>query len=148
MLTFLITSGDIFEKKTKLFENWVQGTPHVIANMNVKDIDGDYNFKLAGNDYKLSISGSTSKAKAKLESGDKSLGTKMSYANDWVNLTFKTADSTKKEFIRIVANSASGNSLNGKAIMPNGNELSFYASKAKKEDSEKKDDKKKMATKA
>ena len=63
----------------------------------------------------------------------------MSYANDWVNLTFKTADSIKKEFIRVVASSASGNSLNGKAIMPSGNELSFYASKAEKEDSEKKD---------
>ena len=68
----------------------------LVLNMNVKDIDGDYSFKLAGNDYKLSISGSTSKPKAKLESGDKSLGAKMSYANDWVNLTFKTADSTKK----------------------------------------------------
>ena len=129
---FLITSGDIFDKKTKLYENWVQGTPHVISNMNVDDIDGDYSFKLAGNDYKLSISGSTSKPNAKLESGDKSLGTKMSYANDWVNLTFKTADSIKKKFIRVVANSASGNSLNGKAIMPNGNELSFYASKTMK----------------
>jgi imidazolonepropionase-like amidohydrolase len=144
---FLITSGDIFEKKTKLFENWVQGTPHVIANMNVNDIDGDYSFKLAGSDYKLSISGSTSKPNGKLESGDKNLGTKMSYANDWVNLTFKTADSIKKEFIRVVANSASGNSLNGKAIMPNGSELSFYASKVTQEDSEKSEDKKKMDSK-
>lgn len=129
---FLITSGDIFDKETKLFENWVQGTPHVITNMNVKDIDGDYNFKLAGEDYKLSISGSTSKPKAKLESSDKSLGTKMSYADDWVNFTFKTADSTKKEFIRVMANAANGNSLNGKAILPNGNELSFYANKEPK----------------
>lgn len=134
---FLITDGDIFEKKTKLFENWVQGTPHVIADMNVTDIDGDYTFKLAGNDYKLSISGSTSKPDAKLESGDKSLGTKINYTEDWVNLTFKTADSTKKEYIRIVANASNGNTLNGKATMPNGNDLSFNASKTLKEDSEK-----------
>jgi imidazolonepropionase-like amidohydrolase len=129
---FLITSGDIFDKETKLFENWVQGTPHVITNMTIKDIDGDYNFKLAGNDYKLSISGSTSKPKAKLESSDKSLGAKMSYSDDWVSLTFKTADSTKKEFIRVMANAANGSSLNGKAIMPSGNELSFYANKEPK----------------
>ncbi|MFP4846508.1 amidohydrolase family protein [Winogradskyella sp. PE311] len=142
---FLITSGDIFEKKTKLYENWVQGTPHVIANMNVKDIDGDYNFKLTGNDYRLSIKGSESKPSASLESAGNKLGTKMSYADDWVNLTFKTADSTKKEFIRVMANSASGNSLNGKAILPNGSELSFYASKAKEKEKmkdEKKEDKK------
>ena len=140
---FLITNGDIFEKKTKLYENWVQGTPHVMADMNTKDIDGDYNFKLAGEDYKLSISSSASKPKAKIESGDKSLGTKMSYSDDWVNLTFKTADSTKKEYIRIVANASSGNTLNGKATMPNGNDLSFYANKAQKEDAKKEDDKKK-----
>ena len=141
---FLITSGDIFDKDTKLYENWVQGSANVIEDMSVKDIDGDYNFKLAGEDYKLSISGSTSKPNAKLESGDKSLGTKMSYADDWVNLTFKTADSTKKEFIRIVANTSTGNTLNGKAIMPNGNELSFYASKEDKEVEEKNKDKKDM----
>ena len=134
---FLITDGDIFEKKTKLYENWVQGTPHVIENINIKDIDGDYNFKLAGDDYKLTVSKSTSKPDAKLESNNKNLGTKISYTDDWVNLTFKTADSTKKEFIRIVANTTNTNALNGKAIMPNGNELSFYANKAKTEDSDK-----------
>ncbi|WP_246457735.1 amidohydrolase family protein [Winogradskyella echinorum] len=145
---FLITSGDVFDKKTKLYENWVQGTPHVIADMNVKDIDGDYNFKLAGNDYKLSISGSDSKPNAKIESGDNSLGTKMSYTDDWVNLTFKTADSTKKEYIRIVANSANGNTLNGKATMPNGNVLSFYANKIQNEEGDKKDAKKMMDSKS
>ncbi|MFK7832352.1 MAG: amidohydrolase family protein [Winogradskyella sp.] len=140
---FLITDGDIFEKKTKLFENWVQGTPHVLESMTTKDIDGDYNFKLAGETYKLSISGSTSKPSAKLESNDKSLGTKMSYKDDWMNLTFKTADSTKKEFIRIVANAANTNVLDGKTILPNGNSLPFYTTKSKSEDSDKKDSKKK-----
>ncbi|WP_426429724.1 amidohydrolase family protein [Winogradskyella sp. HB-48] len=141
---FLITSGDIFDEKTKLYENWVQGNAHVIEDMNTKDIDGDYNFKLAGEDYKLEISNSTSKPNAKLESGDKILGSKLSYTNDWINLTFKTADSTKSEFIRVVANTANDNSLNGKAIMPNGNELSFFAGKAssnEQDDSKKKDKK-------
>jgi imidazolonepropionase-like amidohydrolase len=138
---FLITSGDIFEKKTKLYENWVQGTPHVITNMNTKDIDGDYTFKLVGDNYKLSISESTNKAKAKIEDGSKSYGTKMSYKDDWVNLTVKTDDTTKVEYMRIVANVANNNSLSGKATMPDGTELPFYANKSSKE--EKADDKKK-----
>ena len=145
---FLITNGDIFEKKTKLFENWVQGTPHVIANMNVKDIDGDYTFKLAGDDYKLSISGSASKPNAKVESDEKSLGTKMSYDAGWTNLTIKTADSTKKEYIRIAANANTGNNLSGKAIMPSGNALSFYAKKALSDADKKESDKKKMDAKS
>jgi len=145
---FLITNGDIFEKKTKLFENWVQGTPHIIANMNVKDIDGDYTFKLAGDDYKLSISGSASKPNAKVESDEKSLGTKMSYDAGWTNLTIKTADSTKKEYIRIAANANTGNNLSGKAIMPSGNALSFYAKKAMSDADKKDSDKKKMDAKS
>ncbi|WP_246277488.1 amidohydrolase family protein [Winogradskyella ursingii] len=138
---FLITSGDIFDKKTTLFENWVQGTQHIIENMNVKDIDGDYTFNLAGNSYDLAISGSASKPKAKLETGDKSLGNKISYVDDWMNLTFKTADSTKNEFIRIIATTKDGNSLNGKATLPNGNDVSFYANKTKKDDVDDNDDK-------
>ncbi|MBU2928943.1 amidohydrolase family protein [Winogradskyella psychrotolerans] len=136
---FLITDGDIFEKKTKLYENWVQGSAHIIENIDTKDIDGDYNFKLAGQDYKLSISKSTSQPKAQLESNAKTLGTKINYADDWLNLTFKTADSTQTEFIRIVANSTKDHTLNGKAILPNGNELSFNAVKVKENTSDKKD---------
>lgn len=126
---FLITDGDIFEKKTKIYENWVQGTAHVIENLNIKDIDGDYDFKLAGNDYKLSLSKSTSKPDAKVESNGKRLGSKISYNDNWMTLTFKTADSTKNELIRVVANTKMPNILDGKAILPNGNEISFYAKK-------------------
>ena len=134
---FLITSGDIFDKNTKLFENWVQGSQHIISDMNVKDIDGDYTFKLSGNDYKLNISNSTTKPKAKLESDSINYDTKLSYDDDWVKLTFKTTDSTKKEYVRIVANATNNNSLNGKAILPNGNEVSIFALQAKQDDNEK-----------
>ncbi|WP_241695502.1 amidohydrolase family protein [Winogradskyella litoriviva] len=139
---FLITDGDIFEKKTKLYENWVQGNANVVSDMTKNDIDGDYKFQINGTDYELSVSGSTSKPNATIKSNDKILGTKMSYKDNWVNLTFKTADSTKKEFVRVVANAANNNSLNGKAILPNGNELLFNAIKLKQKDADKKGTKK------
>lgn len=138
---FLITDGDIFEKKTKLYENWVQGKANVITDKSKTNIDGAYTFKLNDTAYELNISGSTSKPNAKIKSDDKDLGTKMSYKNDWATLTFKTADSTKKEFIRIVANAANHNSLSGKAILPNGNEMPFNAVKTKQKE-DKKDNKK------
>jgi len=125
---FLITDGDIFEKTTKLYENWVQGTAHIIADRTKQDIDGNYTFTLEGNNYRLTISASTSKPKAKITLNEKSLSTKISYTDHWLNLTFKTPDSTKKEFTRIVAN-VTLNNLNGKTILPNGNELPFYANK-------------------
>lgn len=39
---FLITSGDIFETGTTLYENWVQGNKSVINAMDIKDVRGDY----------------------------------------------------------------------------------------------------------
>ncbi|MDO1501143.1 amidohydrolase family protein [Winogradskyella maritima] len=140
---FLIASGDIFDEKTTLFENWVQGEPHVLEVMNTTNIDGDYAFNLAGDSYNMTVSGSTSKPNVKIESGDTSLGTKAVYSDDWLNLTMRTKDTTKTEFIRIVATSPNGNALNGKATLPNGNSANFYAIKSKSETKEKDDKKKK-----
>ena len=40
---FLITSGNIFDKATTLYENWVQGTKNIITDKDLKDIRGEYN---------------------------------------------------------------------------------------------------------
>lgn len=130
---FLITSGDIFDDKTTLFENWVQGQQTVLEHMNTKDIRGDYEFSFAGDAYKMEIKGELSKLKSEITGNEKTYGSNIAYDNDWVNIAFTTADSTKQEFIRIVANVDASNNLNGKTIMPNGNEFSFFAKHSKKE---------------
>ena len=124
---FLITSGDIFDKKTTLFENWVQGQKNTIENRNMVDITGKYEFSLAGETYEMTLSGELSKLKSDITSNNKKRGTKVSYADDWANIAFTTQDSTKQEFIRIVANVDADKNLTGKAYMPNGSEMGFYA---------------------
>jgi len=131
---FLITSGDIFDEKTTVYENWVQGRQTVLQDMNTKDIRGDYEFTLAGESFKMSLKGELNKLKSEITSGEKTRGSKVSYSKDWVNIAMTTADSTKQEFIRIVANTFQDNSLNGKAILPEGNEVSFFAKKLDKSD--------------
>ena len=126
---FLITSGDIFEKKTTVYENWVQGTQTVINNMNTKDIRGDYEFNLAGESYKMSLKGELNKLKSEVTSNEKKRGSKVSYTDDWLSIAMTTKDSTKQEFVRLIANVVQGNNLNGKALFPNGNEMTFYAKK-------------------
>ena len=37
---FIITSGDIFDAKTTIYENWVQGDKNVINDMTIRDITG------------------------------------------------------------------------------------------------------------
>jgi len=140
---FLITSGNIFDKKTTLYENWVLGQQNVIEDMTIKDIRGDYEFRLAGEDYKMSLKGELSKLKSEITSGDNTLGSKVSYSDNWVTISMTTKDSTKQEFVRIIANVDSDNNLRGTTTMPTGNEMSFYAKSLKKEDDTKSDDKKK-----
>ena len=139
---FLITSGDIFDKSTTLYENWVQGQKMVIDNMNVKDIRGDYQFNLAGESYEMTLKGKLDKLKSEITSNGKKRGSKISYDGDWVNISMTSKDSTKQEFIRLVANVSYGNTLSGKAIYPNGNEMTFSASKKEAESkaSEEKED--------
>lgn len=139
---FLITSGDIFDKKTTLYENWVQGHKNTIEDRNTIDIAGTYAFTLAGDTYEMVLSGESSKLKSEITSDNKKRGSKVSYANDWVNIAFTTQDSTKQEFIRVIATVDANKNLNGKAILPTGNELSFFAkqTEAKKDSEAKKDD--------
>ena len=127
---FLITSGNPFESKTTLYENWVRGNRNVLADMNTTNIDGDYTFNSGGKSYNLNISGSTTKGKSKITVDGLELGSTMNYKNDWLNITFSTPDTTKQEYMRMAANVSNNANLSGKLIYPNGNESTFFASKA------------------
>ena len=140
---FLITSGEIFDKQTTLYENWVKGNKNVLESMSVKDIRGDYVFNIGSTAYDLSITGELSKPKATVKSSDKKLGSKLSYSDDWINLTFTSTDSTKQEFFRLTSKVISTDNLSGKVILPNGNETSFFAKKSEKEVSKEKSKEKK-----
>jgi len=143
---FLITSGDYFDKETTLYENWIQGEKKVLANMDVTDITGNYDLKLDGDTYELNITGEPVKPKADVEMGDTKIGSKLSFDDNWMTLLLSSPDTTKTEFIRLTANvSAPSNNISGKAILPNGNEMAFQATKKSDEDKkeEDKDEKKK-----
>ncbi|MGJ8592657.1 MAG: amidohydrolase family protein [Aquaticitalea sp.] len=146
---FLITSGDIFDEKTVLYENWVQGTKNVIEDIGKKDIRGNYKFNLAGESYEMKISGELSKLKSEVTSNEKTRGSKIAYTDDWVNLALTSQDSTKQEFIRIVAKVDDNKNLNGKAMFPTGMETSFFGNyKETPTDDKKSEDKDKEEEKA
>ncbi len=135
---FLITSGDIFDEKTTLYENWVQGSKNVIEDLNKKDIIGIYDFSVAGESYQMKIKGELSKLKSEITSNEKIRGSKINYVGDWVNVAFTTQDSTKQEFIRIVANVDANKNLIGKVVQPNGTETAFFANYKKSDSDDKK----------
>lgn len=135
---FLISSGDIFDKETTLYENWVQGEAHIINTMNAHDIRGDYSFSINGKQIEMSVNGTIEKPKATLKSGGQKLGSKMSYNEDWMTLTYTESTDSPKAFTRISARTSDGKTLNGKATLPNGDVVAFSATKTEGKSDEKK----------
>lgn len=133
----LITSGHPFDKGTTVYENWVKGNKYILESMDIKDIRGDYSFTLGGDTYDLNIKGGIAKPKATLKSGNNELGSKLSYKDEWVNLTFTSNDTTKQDFMRFVSRVTSNDNLSGKIMFSNGNETSVTAVKKTSEEDSK-----------
>ncbi len=134
---FLITSGDIFDKETTLYENWVKGDKTLIESMDVKDIRGNYSSTINAVTYQIEITGSISSPNVKVKSGANTIGAKLTYADSWVNLVLTSPEASKKEFIRLSSRVTDADNLKGKATLPNGKETSFIAKKTSKSDSKK-----------
>lgn len=89
---FLITSGDIFDEGTTLYENWVQGTKNTINDMDLTDIRGDYTLKTGGDTFTVSISGEVAKPKTKVTKDTVSYSSKMTFKENWMQLSFSKGD--------------------------------------------------------
>ncbi|MDE1206849.1 amidohydrolase family protein [Tenacibaculum larymnensis] len=134
---FLITSGDIFDSKTTLFENWVQGAKNVINPMDIKDITGNYALNVNGSTYTMAITGSGAKQTAEIKKGEEKINSNFSFANDWINITLREGDN----FTRLTGQ-LDNKQIKGTAIDNNGNESKWSATYTSKVDEKKKDKKK------
>ena len=127
---FLITSGDFFEEETILYENWVQGQRKVFENKNTVNLEGTYKLNISGDEYDLKITGKAGSPKVEVKLAETKIKSKIVYENTWMNLLLSSPDSTKTEFIRLVAKIPSKtDQISGKAILNNGTETVFIAIK-------------------
>ncbi len=135
---FLICSGDIFDVKTTLFENWVQGSKYSINAMNVKDVRGDYTLSLAGNTYDLKIKGKPTKPSITVKKDTAKIKSKIRYNDGWIGIILTEGDSTKRLHGSVKTDS---DNLHGEATLSNGTVTAWTAIKkvSEKEDDDKKD---------
>jgi imidazolonepropionase-like amidohydrolase len=125
---FIITSGEIFDEKTVLYENWVQGTKYVVNDLNAKDIRGNYDLTVGKDTYKWKIDGTADAPKSEITTADaKKLKTTFSVSKNWISLLIKPADTLKSNYARLTGFIEKPESLSGKAVLANGDELVWTA---------------------
>lgn len=142
LANFIITSGDIFDEKSTIQENWVQGNRFIIEKINPTPLKGKYDLTINNEKYELSIEGEITKPEAKIKQNSLEYGTKLSYNEPWINFVIKTKDTTKVNFIRLTG-LVQNNSFSGNGIDESGNSITWKATKIndelKKEDTKKED---------
>lgn len=126
---FLVTSGDVFDKETVLYENWVQGKKNVVHDLKLKDIRGEYDLSVSGKTFKLSIKGEAGSPEVEVNLDTAKLKSKFSYADGWMALSFATKDGDESYRMTGPVYQTS-KLLNGKAVLPDGSETVFKAVKA------------------
>ncbi|MCG1037626.1 amidohydrolase family protein [Polaribacter sargassicola] len=123
---FIITSGDVFDPKTTIHENWVQGDKNVINDMNIKDITGDYMLTVNDENYDLSITGKGAKQSGSIKKDGKKVNAKFSFADDWVTITLNEEDKYTRMLGKVINAS---NVMQGDAFDTKGDKTSWSASK-------------------
>jgi imidazolonepropionase-like amidohydrolase len=139
---FIITSGDVFDAKTTIHENWVQGDKNVINAMNIRDLSGDYKISLNDKTYDLSITGKGAKQKGVVTIGNQKVKSKFSFKDDWISITLNE----ESGFTRMLGQTINAsNVMQGTAYDSAGNETSWSAAKIVKKEAKKKKGKKSKA---
>ncbi len=136
---FIVTSGDIFDDKTVIHENWVRGQRDVLNAMDTVDARGSYIISTSKGDFTLELGGSLEKMKSTVKFGDNELKSSLSMSGDWATLTFSSQDSTALGVNRLSAKVLNANTLRGQVAFVDGDVERFESSKTDPESKEKKD---------
>lgn len=96
LANFIITSGNLFDEKTVIYENWIQGIPYKINDYNSIDIRGDYDFAYDKSGvYKLKVEGDLDKLKATILIDTVKIPVNIAVSGNSVSISF---NSTKEAY--------------------------------------------------
>lgn len=138
---FIITSGEVFDEKTILYENWVQGNKLVINDFTIKDIRGTYLLSLNEEEYKWKIEGELTKPKSEIIKDSTKVTSTLSYADGWISLLITNKDKEETFYYRVTGLVSEPDKLSGEAILADGKKVAWIALRQEdfKEKSEKKE---------
>lgn len=125
---FLITSGKIFDEKTIIYENWIQGKPYSIKPLDTKDFSGNYQLSVGGTNYVLEVSGEAGAHKAKVKLNDTtSVDATATFKENLITLSFKP--SPKESGTIRLSGWTESNGWKGKGQLVNGQWVNWSATR-------------------
>ncbi len=89
LANFIITSGKLFDEKTVVLQNWIQGQSFFFKPTDTKDPNGKYNLSLNGQTYNMEISGEQGSPKAKVKVDTTFQDGNVVISNDLITISFK-----------------------------------------------------------
>ncbi len=90
LANFIVTSGKLFDEKTIIHQNWIQGEPYSVKSLDTKNFNGNYSLTVNDQSFNLEVSGEAGSHKAKIKVNDStSLDANATFGNDVVSLSFK-----------------------------------------------------------
>ena len=137
LANFVITSGPLFENDTKLYENWVNGTPHVILDHTITNLDGKYNLEIQGNLLELELKNSQESIRATAKRDTLKYKTKVLYKDDWLSITL--LNDAEKVYAQLHTKIDASGLKSGQGIDFSGNQIQWIANKIETEEAPKKE---------
>lgn len=90
LANFIVTSGKLFDDKTIIYQNWVQGEPYSIKPLDTRDFSGAYSLSVGNQSYNLEVTGDPGSQKAKIKVNDStSVDVAATFGNDLITISFK-----------------------------------------------------------
>ncbi len=87
LANFIITSGNLFDESTKIYENWTQGQQMSMIPLTAVDFSGIYNLTVGEANYQLKIEGDPGQHTVSWQEND-STSTKLTAKIDGQNISF------------------------------------------------------------
>jgi imidazolonepropionase-like amidohydrolase len=93
---FVITSGNLFDDKTIIYENWIQGNPYKINDYNAADVRGNYELTYGPDRivHQLKIEGDLEKLKATIQTDTAKRPANIVVTGNTISISFGSEDKT------------------------------------------------------
>ena len=125
---FFICTGDVFDKESKILENWVLGKPYQVSSLNNDGVDlsGTYQLQAGADAFVLTVKGKPEAPEASLMRADSStIKASLSYDKGLVTLMYQ-ADTLKKEKVLLSGVAGKAN-WSGRGTLADGSWINWSA---------------------